>query len=587
MTETLGSFYRAGNLMVYPPISIGVDQTLKEAREMLTKFSINVLLVVDKEARIIGFISEHSVAKALCYGLLDFPVSAFMNTEFLTVKPDSSFNEVKRIIINLKQRILPVMDNDRPVGVITRTDVLHVLAEESSKLGLVPNVHWDNRRNLTSLMGENLSLLQINILKKISFLADKLGSQLYAVGGCVRDIIMRKPIHDLDLALDGDLDDFVGQVAQVYRLTKVISHQRFKTATLHTIEGLVLDISTTRREHYEYPGALPVIQTSSLRLDLYRRDFTINSLAVVLNVKNFGELLDFYRGYQDIKSGCIRVLHNLSFVEDPTRAFRAVRFEARLGFKISKMTANLLEGAVRNNFLTSLDRRRLLHELKLILSEDDPGPAIQRLDEFGLLSYIHSKIVLPSRCHLLFTRFRQVRDWLILTFPERKSQTWFIYLLALIEGLKKHELMELASSLTFKKKEAQILITELPVALELLVQYKYSSRPIRPSQASDLFVDLSWIVVVFIIARTENMELAQAGMAFLTIYQNCRPFLNGWDLLELGLPQGPAINRGLNFLRRAKLDGLVKTRVEEINFIQHWWDKERNLISLKSGVKRS
>lgn len=583
----LGSFYRAGNLMVYPPISIGADQTLKEAWETLAKFSINVLLAVDKEERVIGFISEHSVAKALYHGLLDSSVRAFMNTEFLTVKPDSSFNEVKRIIIDLKQRILPVMDNDRPVGVITRTDLLHVLAEESSESGLVSNICWDSRCNLASLMDEKLSLLQINILKKIGELADKLGSQIYAVGGCVRDIIMRKPIHDLDLALDGNIDDFVGQVAQVHHLTKVISHQRFKTATLHTVEGLVLDISTTRREYYEYPGALPVVQASSLRLDLYRRDFTINSLAVVLNGKNFGELLDFYRGYQDIKSGCIRVLHNLSFVEDPTRVFRAIRFEARLGFKISKMTVNLLEDAVRNNFLTSLDRRRLLHELKLILSEDDPGPAIRRLDEFDLLPYVHSKIVLSSYYCLLFTRFRQVRDWLILTFPERKSQVWFIYFLALVESLKNHELVELASSLAFKKKEAQILITELPVALELLVRYKYSSRPIRPSQAKDLFVDLSWIVVVFIIARTENVELAQAGVAFLTIYQNCRLFLNGWDLMELGMPQGSTISRGLNFLRRAKLDGLVKTRIDETDFIQYWWDKERDLILLKSGVKRS
>ena len=199
-------------------------------------------------------------------------------------------------------------------------------------------------------------------------------------------------------------------IADSHKVTKIIRQPRFKTATVETAEGFVVDISTTRREYYEHPGALPVVQTGSLRMDLYRRDFTINSLAISLNNANFGELMDFYRGYQDIKDGYIRVLHNLSFVEDPTRAFRAVRFESRLGFKISKMTASLLEGAVKNNFLTSIDRRRLLNEIKLILSEDDPGPSIKLLNDFKLLPYIHPKCVLNQAHAKLFNRVRRVRD---------------------------------------------------------------------------------------------------------------------------------------------------------------------------------
>ena len=569
LVETLGSFYSARNLMVYPPITIGEWQTLTEAREILIKFSINVLLVVDRDDRVAGFISEHNVSKALYHGLLDYPVSAFMNTEFISVSPDASFTEIKEIIVDRKQRVLPVVENDRPVGVITRTDLLQVLAGASGD-GVDPAAprQETSRRNVAALMPESMEAGLINLLRKMGYLADQAGVNLYAVGGCVRDLIMRKSCHDIDLTLDGDITDFVARAARAHKITKVIRHPRFKTATLETADGYVLDISTTRREYYEHPGALPVVQNGSLRMDLYRRDFTINSLAVALNVDNFGELMDFYRGYQDIKDGFIRVLHNLSFVEDPTRAFRAVRFEARLGFKISKMTANLLEGAVRNNFITSIDRRRLLHELKLILSEDDPGPAIKRLNDFGLLPYIHPKVILRPMHTQLFNRVRRVRDWLALTFPEKLPLAWFVYLMALTDRLKPHELEELASSLTLKKKEAQVLTVERPVADAILLRYKKPLKAFAPSEGYSLFSELSWPTILFVIAKTENEELSQTGVAFLTTYRSVKPMLNGRDLIALGLPQSPAIRKAYEGLRLARLDGLVATKADEIAFVK-------------------
>lgn len=572
LIETLGSFYRARNLMVYPPITIGEWQALTEAREILVKFSINVLLVLDREDRVVGFISEHNVSKALYHGLLDYPVSAFMNTEFISVTPEAGFAEIKDIIVDRKQRVLPVVENDRPVGVITRTDLLQVLAGGEGLDQAAPRQET-SRRNVAALMRESMDPGLINLLRKMGYQADQAGVNLYAVGGCVRDLIMRKSCQDIDLTMDGDINDFVARAARAHKITKVIRHPRFKTATLETADGYVLDISTTRREYYEHPGALPVVQTGSLRMDLYRRDFTINSLAVALNVDNFGELMDFYRGYQDIKDGYIRVLHNLSFVEDPTRAFRAVRFEARLGFKISKMTATLLEGAVKNNFLTSIDRRRLLNELKLILSEDDPGPAIKRLNEFGLLPYVHPQIALRPAHGQLFTRVRRVRDWLALTFPEKLPLAWFVYLMALTDRLKPHELDELASSLTLKKKEAQVLTVERPLADEILSWFKKPLRPLPPSESYALFAELSWPTILFIMAKTENEELSQAGVAFLTTYRGVKPLLNGRDLIALGVPQGPPVREAYEALRLARLDGLTAAKDDEIAFIKAGLEK--------------
>jgi tRNA nucleotidyltransferase (CCA-adding enzyme) len=568
--EALGAFYLARTLMVYPPITVSESQTLSEAREIMIKFSINVLLVVDRQGRTVGFISEHNTSKALYHGLLDYPVSAFMNSEFISVPPEASFMEVKEIIVDRKQRVLPVVENGLAVGVITRTDLLQVLAGAGGA-GLADSAAprpEAGRRNLSALMREIMEPGQLDLLRKLGYLAEQAGVNLYAVGGCVRDLIMRNSCHDMDLTMDGEINDFVARAARAHKITKVVRHPRFLTATLETADGYVLDISTTRRESYSQPGALPDVQAGTLRLDLYRRDFTINSLAVSLNPATFGELMDFYRGYQDIKDGYIRVLHNLSFVEDPTRAFRAVRFEARLGFKISKMAANLLEGAVRNNFLTSIDRHRLLNELKLILSEDDPGPAIKRLNDFGLLPYVHPKIALRPLHSKIFNRVRRVRDWLALTFPEKLPQAWFVYLMALTDRLKPRELEELAASLSLKKKEALILTEERPRADDVLSRFKKALRPFPPGESFSLFNGLSWATILFIMAKTENEELSQAGAAFLTTYRSLKPLLNGRDLISLGLPQGPAIRRIYENLRLARLNGLVSSKADEIALVK-------------------
>jgi tRNA nucleotidyltransferase (CCA-adding enzyme) len=465
--------------------------------------------------------------------------------------------------VDRKQRILPVVENDRPVGVITRTDLLTVMAADGED-GPPESRRADlGRRNVAVLLREHLPPGLSVILAKLGHLADRAGVNLHAVGGCVRDLIMRQPIHDIDLTLNGDLDEFLAAVSGVYRLKKVVRHPRFKTATIRTQDGFSLDLSTTRREYYEHPGALPVVHESSLRMDLYRRDFTINSLAISLNDQNFGEVVDFFRGYQDIKDGYIRVLHSLSFVEDPTRAFRAVRFECRLGFKMSKMTAGLLEGAVQNNFLTNLDRRRLGRELELILSEAEPGPALKRLEDFKLLPFIHPKITLTAQHHQLFTRARQVRDWLALTFPDKKDLAWFIYLMAITDRLRGAELTGLADTLDLTKKEILILSEERPQADQMARSHKKTSS-FRPSQACALFSGLSWPTILYIMAKTENHALAQAGAAFLTSYRKLQPLVNGLDLLALGWRPGPGMKEILEQLRRARLDGLVTTRADEL-----------------------
>jgi len=194
-------------------------------------------------------------------------------------------------------------------------------------------------------------------------------------------------------------------------------------------DGFKIDVATARTEYYEAPGALPVVEYSSIKMDLYRRDFSINTLAINLNPGEFGTLLDFFGATRDLKERCLSVLHNLSFVEDPTRAFRAIRFEQRFKFRISKLTLNLIHNAVRNNFFDRLSGPRLFHELKLILSEENPIPAIARLAELNLLKAIHPRLWFDEGTRAMLERVQAVLSWFDLLYLDEKYEKWLIYFL--------------------------------------------------------------------------------------------------------------------------------------------------------------
>jgi tRNA nucleotidyltransferase (CCA-adding enzyme) len=225
------------------------------------------------------------------------------------------------------------------------------------------------------------------MLKRIGEVADEFGYGAYVVGGFVRDLFLYRLNEDVDIVIEGDGIAFAKKYAKLEG-TRIHTYEKFGTAVIIFPDGYKIDVASARLEYYKFPAALPIVEMSSIKLDLYRRDFTINTLAIQLNSEKFGTLIDFFSARKDVKEKIIRVLHNLSFVEDPTRVFRAIRFEQRFGFTIGKLTNGLIENAVNMNFFQGLSGRRVLGELKQILEEDNPVPAIIRLNDFDLLKFI-------------------------------------------------------------------------------------------------------------------------------------------------------------------------------------------------------
>ncbi len=421
---------QAGDLMSSPPIGVDMDVSCREANNLLTRYNINVLLVMRPQpgagAALAGYISRQVIEKALYHKLGDVPVREYMTTEFATVSPEADLVEIQDKIIENKQRLLPVVAEGEVRGVITRTDLLDILVRQSARMSgrsqdPLQALGSARTRKIVKFMKERLSPGVIAVLNRIGEVADELGCGAYVVGGFVRDLFLYRGNEDLDVVIEGNGIAFAKEFGRITG-ARIHSHEKFGTAVILFPEGFKIDVASARMEYYKFPAALPEVERSSIKLDLYRRDFTINTLAIQLNPGRFGTLIDFFNALRDIKDKVIRVLHNLSLVEDPTRVFRAIRFEQRFGFTIGKLTSSLIENAISMDFFKRLSGRRVFTEIRLILEEENPIRAIIRLNDFGLLRVIHPAISLDKDLLQMFNSTRKVLSWNDLLFLERSEE---------------------------------------------------------------------------------------------------------------------------------------------------------------------
>jgi tRNA nucleotidyltransferase (CCA-adding enzyme) len=389
-----------------------------------------------------------------------------------------------------------------------------------------------------------------------------MGFSLYVVGGFVRDLLLGTPTLDLDLVVEGDA------IALAKRLRKkaggrVTSHARFGTAKLildeQTFPIPYLDFVTARTEFYEHPTALPQVERSSIKQDLHRRDFTINTLAISFDPDRYGELLDFYGGEQDLKRGLIRVLHSLSFVEDPTRMLRAARLEQRLGFRIEARTEELI-----GNALDLLDRTtgdRIRHELYLILEEEAPEAALCRLDELGVLAQVHPGLKCDD---WLKERFRRLREsleagsWEPATTTQQ-PQTSILYLALMTYRFSTQDLEGLVQRLKISSEDATLSrqVNRLLFSTSELVKARRPSTIYRLLEHySEPAIFVLWIATDSELVR-EQLGLYHHRLRFV------EPEIDGERLKAMGLKPGPLFGHILSALRDARLDGEVTSLEEE------------------------
>lgn len=594
LTRLLTQRYRptllARDVMTTPVKSIGEEATIAEAERAMTTYGVNVFPVVDRKGHYLGTISRETIQKALFHHLETHPVGELASSGQYAAQPDTPFHDIETRMIELNQRFVPVLSDGKTLGVITRTDLLRSLHDDvlagargrpKSLLGL-ESMGGVRRRDLKGLLRDRLPHGVHDLLRTAGELGERLGVSVYVVGGFVRDLMLGIDNLDVDLVVEGDGIAFARALAKEHG-GKLKVHERFGTAVVHLPDGFKLDVATARTEYYEYPTALPTVEQSSIKKDLYRRDFTINTLAVALHPRQFGQLIDFYGGQRDLKERLIRVLHSLSFVEDPTRVFRAIRFELRFNFQLSKETLALIKGAVKMELFHRLSGQRLLDELRLLFSERTPRHAVRRLSELDLLRFIHPKLTWSNRLDRRLIEVEASLDWYRLSGLNRPIRGWLVYAMALAEAMPDQAVRDLLKRFPLTDAE-RAAINEARFLTQPACRVLSRRAQVKPSETVRVLTGLSEECLVFLLAQSLTESAKRHLSMFLTTYRTVKPALTGKELHALGLKPGPLYRTILARLTEARLDGEVKSEEDERALVKDCVDQRRGRSKLAGGT---
>ncbi|MBN8595671.1 MAG: CBS domain-containing protein [Anaerolineae bacterium] len=556
------------DLMSYGVYTIEADLNLKEVAPRLRRIGHEGYPVVE-HGRLIGLLSRRDLDRALEHGLGHLRVRDVMNAGSVAIQPDDSFDQLQRIMIDSDRGQIPVIDGSGQVlGIVTRTDVLsHWRRLHNNPGAATESLNYDQIRNV---LGVDAALA----IQRIAEAAQANGQVLYLVGGCVRDLLLARRNLDLDFVVEGDGIALACQMAANYG-GDISAYTPFGTATWK-LEAAVaqrlgvqttglpdhIDFVTARNEYYETPTALPTVYRGSIKLDLARRDFTINTLAIQLSpLAANGRLLDPFHGVKDLRAKIIRVLHNLSFVDDPTRILRAYRFSHRLGFEIEARTNDLINTAMP--MLARITGERLRNEFTLIFQEERPEQILSLLDKRGILHGIHPEFTFPSKAVADFERARHIAlPW---NSPDFSLDNLYWHILA--RHLNPESLSSFGERLLIPtgEVEAWLATRQLLEAEEWL-----NSDLARPSKIVERLNKLpesallaSWFLMQSAVASERIVNYSQR-------WRYIRPSVNGNDLRQLGLPPGPCYSLILKRLRDGLLDGELAKGSDELTQIKKW-----------------
>ncbi len=558
----------ASEMMSKPAITIAPDATIAEANALLTRYNITAAPVQhdprtapEEQHPILGIITRQVVEKATHHALGERPVSDYMTSDVESLPLKATLADIQELIIENRQRLVPIVENKILMGVITRTDLLNRLVNDPAHLPKnllheADHPSLEKKRNLNALIVDCLSRKMIQLLQTIGEVADKMNDNAFAVGGFVRDLLLKKPNLDLDIVIEGDGIGFAkalaAQLGGRYR-----THERFKTAVVLLDDDFKIDIATARLEYYEYPAAMPTVELSSIKLDLYRRDFTINAMAIQLNPEYFGTLIDFFNSQNDLKQKSIKVLHNLSFVEDPSRIFRAIRFEKRMNFQISPHTRRLIVNAVNMKLFGKSGDARFLSELKIIFSEENPLPAIQRLAEFDLFQFLWPELrphyQIDRRFLHIMTQAQRAISWFGLLYLDETCRNWVVYLLAVMSRSGVSELSAFCLRFNETAKTREYLLDQkqrTEQAMHSLSRQKGHSN----SQIVDTFAGISLEGLLYMMAIARKNQIKKAISLYVTTLRHVEAALTGNDLMAMGYKAGPRFKKILSYLKDMQLD---------------------------------
>ena len=578
----------ARDLMSSPVRTIRPETTIAEAQRILLRYGHSGLSVVNNQDLLIGIISRRDLDIALHHGFGHAPVKGYMTSNLKTITPDTSLPEIESLMVTYDIGRLPVLEHRQLVGIVTRTDVLRELHQLTIQNLELKTENNSQKLGLNDELEKRLTPQLWQLLNIASQEAEKRGWHLYLVGGAVRDLLLSETenhtliINDIDLVVDGFHKtanvgagvELAKALQHIYQNARLEIHGAFQTAALlwHKdilLDSLWVDIATARTEFYPYPAANPEVEASSIRQDLYRRDFTINAMALRLTSPRAGELLDFFGGFIDLQNQEIKILHPNSFIEDPTRIYRGVRFAVRLGFSLESETENYIRYAINSgvynrtsqeNSKTPALQTRLKTELKYILAAPYWQSALELLNNLGALQCIHPTLQLDielnrqlnllKHCLRKFDKKQTLINWQI------RLEVLIAYLKPEYRGKVAKNLQLADDSISRLEKLSQIQSE----VIRLLPTFEKPSQTVYLLRKYDL-------QTLILIALQSPRKIRRGIWQYLTNWGNIQPLLNGNDLKQLGYKPSPQYKQMLDDLLIATVDGIIKNEAEAKEFL--------------------
>ncbi len=560
----IGEFYRdqrISNIMYKNVIKVEKSKILKELRDVIQK--VPVIFVINREGKFDGIALSKVLKESIRHGIDDVPIENFVIDNVVTFEEDMPVAEAEKFLINSSQDYFPVLKRGYPVGIVSRNYLLKVL--HGQVFDFEKDIFITRERikpkylNYREKLKQHLPVEVIDELKKIGIISKELNFRSYLVGGIVRDIVMRRKNLDIDIIVEGDAVELARRYAAENKY-KYYYFEEFMTAQVTLPSGLKIDFATARKEIYDYPGAYPKVKKATIKEDLYRRDFTINTLAVEITEDNFGTLIDFFNGLRDIKDKVIRILHQLSFIEDPVRILRAVRFAGRFGFKIGKMTEKLLKLAIDENLLLVAPTGRVNTELSYSFNEEKATEIIYLMNKYKILHQLIPEFVFDQKREEVINRLRDMIITFEIFFGHRVDRV-ANYLLALMYHLPLDISYQFLDRYHFSNGKQ---------LFKLFFSIKGRFRRI-PEKNSELYLNIKNIkkdILVFICSYLPA-EVAERIIYLLKKEEERKLLITGNDLKELGLKPSPLFKEILDDIFLKYLDGEIKNRREALEYLKN------------------
>jgi tRNA nucleotidyltransferase (CCA-adding enzyme) len=566
LSEAIAPLEKIEDVMTSPVMAVVPDALVGDAYRTMLRFGHQALPVV-RDGEVLGMMTRKDLDKAHLHGFDRALIRDFMTEGVISIPAGASVGEAHRLMATYSFERLPVLQQGRLVGIVTRADLVRALYQSGRARGEKDAGNgflW--MENITNLLEASFTPEVRDVLRRIGQKAQKMGMKAYIVGGAVRDILKDERNIDLDISVEGDAETLVRSWDEPGCRGTI--HGRYKTGTIAFPDGLKVDIATARREFYEYAAAMPEVSSDSLKQDLARRDFSVNSMAVSLSDEDWGTLVDFYGGRRDLKDGILRILHNLSFVEDPSRILRGVRLEQRLDLNFEDNTLRLLHSAVKGGLLEKLSNPRVRVEIEIDAKERQTKKIFDRMQSLGiweaLLPGLRFGPAAVKKMRYLQKILYRVKKTKSAFF---KGMEWLTYIAAICSESPAGVYLSVADRLNFTPREREIFTACLS-SLAPVEQFFNSKKTLKSSEVYLFLKNYSPVALLYCMAAVKRRQTRRWLSLQLFSFAPLKGELNGDDLLKLGYSSGSWLGEMLEGIRLERMDGKIKTREDEVLYLQ-------------------